>query len=381
MFIDHRFVECDQVAIGSVIEQWKENWLAISVLALLPEAEKVHVALLQEACIEQTIPLFGAIFPALMDSDSFRHHGVLLICLNFTPSYFLLDEIQRDGAVRLRQEINTAMRNTPAVNGCRGTLFTIFDAMIPNIGTLLNESHCGLTDAPRYLGVNAGSETFQSVSCLFDNTRVVKDGVLGIYFPHEINTAVHHAYEESANQFRATSASGNRIVEIDGYPAFEAYQKIIWEQYAVELTKENFYDFAVHFPFGLITAMDVLVRIPVGLGDDESIICVGEIAANSMLRLLKAPTLEASLCAQDIGRILKSNNSVGDTRSILTFYCAGRRMHFGEEAIKEVQQIHSATNHVPMYGALSLGEIDTLDELDFPRFHNAAVVCMASTLS
>jgi hypothetical protein len=146
------------------------------------------------------------------------------------------------------------------------------------------------------------------------------------------------------------------------------------------LTKENFYDFAVHFPFGLITAMDVLVRIPVGLGDDESIICVGEIAANSMLRLLKAPTLDASLCAKDIGKILKSNPFVGTTQSLLTFYCAGRRMHFGEDAVKEVKQIHSATNYVTMYGALSLGEIDTLEEFDYPRFHNAAVVCMASTL-
>lgn len=378
MFIDHRFVETDSVAIASVLQRWKEKWPSMSLLALLPEAEKAQVALLQEACGAQTISLYGAIFPALMDSSGFRNHGVLLICMRTPPRSFLLEEIQEDGAVRMKTAIEEAMRDTPAVDGSHGTLFTIFDAMLPNIGTLLNDTHSELATAPRYIGVNAGSESFQPMPCLFDNTRLVQYGVLGLYFPRGINSAVHHAYEESINQFRATSATGNRIVEIDGRPAFEAYQKIIREQYAVELTKENFYDFAVHFPFGLVTAMDVLVRIPVGLGDDESIVCVGEIAANSMLRLLKAPTLGESLCAHDIAVMLKSDTLEAAAKSLLTFYCAGRRMHFGAEAVTEVMQIHNVMGQVPMYGALSLGEIDTLDDFDYPRFHNAAVVCMAS---
>jgi hypothetical protein len=381
MFVDHRIVDLDSACIASVLGRWKESWPAMSLLALLPEAEKAQVALLQEACDMQAIPLLGAIFPALMDAAGFRDHGVLLICIRTTLRSFLLEDIQQDGAMRMKSTIEEAMRDTPAVDGSRGTLFTIFDAMLPNIGTLLNDTHSELATAPRYIGVNAGSESFQAMPCLFDNTRLVKNGVLGLYFPWAINSAVHHAYEESINQFRATSATENRIVEIDGRPAFEAYQKIIREQYAVELTKENFYDYAVHFPFGLVTAMDVLVRIPVGLGDDQSIVCVGEIAANSMLRLLKAPTLRESLCAQDIAVILKSNSLEADAKSLLTFYCAGRRMHFGAEAVTEVMQIHSVMGQVPMYGALSLGEIDTLDDFDYPRFHNAAVVCMASAFT
>jgi hypothetical protein len=378
MFIDHQFVETDSVAIASVLKRWKEKWPFMSLLALLPETNKSHVALLQETCNAQAISLQGAIFPALMDSTGFRNHGVLLLCMPVSPRTFLLDEIQNDGAARMKTEIEEAMQATSITDGGCGTLFTIFDAMLPNIGTLLSDTHSELTTAPRYVGVNAGSESFQPTPCLFDNTRLIKNGVLGLYFPKKIDFAVHHAYEESSKQFRASSATGNRIVEIDGRPAFEAYQKIIWQQYAVELTKENFYDYAVHFPFGLVTAMDVLVRIPVGLDDNESIVCVGEIAANSMLRLLKAPALSESMCAQDIALILKHNVSELDAKSLLTFYCAGRRMHFGAEAETEIKQIHSVMGHVPMYGALSLGEIDTLDDFDYPRFHNAAVVCVAS---
>lgn len=380
MLIEHRFVEADPVAIAAVLGHWKEVWPSMSVLALLPEAEKAHVALLQEVCGAKAIPLCGAIFPALVDAAGFRNHGVLLIGIRTAARSFLLEEIQQDGAMRVKKEIKEAMRDNPAVDGSRGTLFTIFDAMLPNIGTLLNETHGSLSTPPRYIGVNAGSESFQPMPCLFDNTRLVSQGVLGIYFPQEIISAVHHAYEYSISQYRATSAAGNRIVEIDGRPAFDAYQRIIGEQYAVELTKDNFYDYAVHFPFGLVTTMDILVRIPIGLGDDGSIVCIGEIAANSMLRLLKAPELSESLCAQDIAVMLKSRSSGANTKSLLTFYCAGRRLHFGTDAVQEVLQINGATGHLPMYGALSLGEIDTLDDFDYPRFHNAAVVCMASAV-
>ena len=378
MFYDHQFVEGEFAAIAPVIENWKQSWPTMSVLALLPVAERAVVTQLQAACNAHAVPLHGAIFPALIDSQGFRSQGVLLICMRTKLGSFLLAEVQEDGAIRIKAEIEELMRENPATDGSHGTLFTIFDAMLPNIGTLLNEAHSDLTTAPRYIGVNAGSESFKEMPCLFDNIQIVKNGVLGLYFQFELNSAVHHAYEESIRQCRATSAIGNRIVQIDGRPALEVYKEIVFEQYSVQLTNANFYDYAVHFPFGLVTAMDVLVRIPVGLEEDGSIVCVGEIAANSMLRLLKAPSLSSSLCAQDIGQIMDDHAVVADARSVLTFYCAGRRMHFGEDAVTEISQIHRAMHGKQMCGALSLGEIDTLEELGFPRFHNAAVVCIAS---
>jgi hypothetical protein len=136
MFIEHQFVEAQSEAIAVVIERWKQNWPSMSLMALLPEAEKAHVALVQDACRAQAVSLHGAIFPALLDPEGFRSHGVLLICMHTTPGAFLLEEMQEDGATRLKTEIEVLMQATPAIDGSRGTLFTIFDAMLPHIGTL-----------------------------------------------------------------------------------------------------------------------------------------------------------------------------------------------------------------------------------------------------
>lgn len=66
-------------------------------------------------------------------------------------------------------------------------------------------------------------------------------------------------------------------------------------------------------------------------------------------------------------------------RPLTAFYCAGRRMHFGEDTALELAQLASSCQASTLRGALTLGELDTIDAqgLLFPRFHNAAIVCIA----
>ena len=223
--------------------------------------------------------------------------------------------------------------------------------------------------------MNAGSETFQPMPCVFDTHKLVSEGALGVFFPQPLVSAVHHAYAESSSPLRATSATGNRILMIDNRPAFAVYQSLIQEAFGVHLTAENFYDYAVHFPFGLVTAVDILVRIPVAIGPDQSLVCVGEVPPNSMLRLLRAPQLSDSACVRDLAFTLRPSDNA---TALLAFYCAGRRMHFAEDATLELQGLRQIPGCTDLFGALSLGEIDTLEGIDFPRFHNAAVVCIAT---
>jgi coenzyme F420-reducing hydrogenase gamma subunit len=59
----------------------------------------------------------------------------------------------------------------PHLTEQRTTLFMLFDAMIPNIASILDGLYLSLADRVRYVGVNAGSETFQPMPCLFDQDR------------------------------------------------------------------------------------------------------------------------------------------------------------------------------------------------------------------
>ena len=121
----------------------------------------------------------------------------------------------------------------------------------------------------------------------------------------------------------------------------------------------------------MVTAADVLVRIPVAYDDDGSVHCVGEVPPNSMLRLLRAPLVDDCSCTLKI-----ADQMATDAGSALVFYCAGRRMHFKDKADLELTDLARRLDTPALAGALSLGEIDTMPDVGIPRFHNAAVVCL-----
>ncbi|HCA27866.1 MAG TPA: histidine kinase, partial [Betaproteobacteria bacterium] len=170
----------------------------------------------------------------------------------------------------------------------------------------------------------------------------------------------------------ATSAQGNRILQIDWRPALAVYRELLAEAYGVDVTRENFYRHAVHFPFGVLRADgEVLVRIPVALDAEGAIVCAGEILPNSLLTLLDArgcanravPALQAAL----------ARLAGAPAAYLLLFYCAGRRLHAGPSALTEIAALtHDGEKNV--IGALSLGEIGTASSGGYPLFHNAALV-------
>lgn len=375
--LDDAFLVTDDFdAIRSLLGEWQSQWPDMGLLALLPETEKSRLDGLQADCRAQGVALIGAIFPALVTEAGFVGRGAWLLRFNRMPPWFLVHAEQRLESGPIATAVKEVLLKAPPTQG-RHTLFLIFDGMVPNIGTILNGLHQALAHQFSYIGGNAGSETFLSTPCLFDDRRVVANGVIGLLLTEQVDTVVHHGYSVSQPLMRATSTDGNRITLIDGRPAFEVYREIIQAEYQVSVNHENFYDYAAHFPFGLVTMIDVLVRIPVGFDDDGSVICVGEVPPDSMLRLLRAPILEDSTCVDAIAQTLGAAPDSRLSSPILTLYCAGRRKHFDTDAALEIGRLQALTGAPRIAGALSLGEIDSVAAgLDLPRFHNAAIVCI-----
>ena len=378
MFIAQQLLAKGLPDASNILRDWKARWPDLGVLVLLTEAEKQQVSNLQAAARKLGVPICGAVFPALVTDEGFCSDGAWFLCIEHMPPHFLADiGSELVGTDTVTAAIRSVWSQQTTPDAPAPTVFLVFDSMLPKVGTLLDQLHAEFDDTLLYAGVNAGSETFQPMPCLFDENRYIGNGVLGLFVAPQTQVVVRHGYPVSKRLMAATSTHGNRIDTIDGRPALEVYQSVIKEEYNVTLTRENFYDHAVHFPFGVITAIDVLVRIPVALNDDDSLICVGEVPPSTMLRLLRAPALENSNCVAKITDLLNPTaQTVSVKRPLLTFYCAGRRMHFGDQAGQELKALKASTQSSLLMGALSLGEIDSMEDFKIPRFHNAALVCI-----
>ena len=71
----------------------------LGVCALLPEAEKEKVSVLQEACARRKVPLVGGIFPALFQDGYFLTSGVWLLCFRKMP-HFALEKADEERSVK-----------------------------------------------------------------------------------------------------------------------------------------------------------------------------------------------------------------------------------------------------------------------------------------
>ena len=359
-------------SLAALFSEWRATTPQAGVLVFLPEAEKEQVEMLQSTARAYSLPMLGAIFPALLTHDGFQKSGAILLQIDPCPPWIMVGQLGNNENLAGVEKITDFIKSqtTAQVSNDQPTLFLMFDGLLPNINTILYGLYVKLGHKVSYVGVNAGSESFQTMPCLFDHNHFIEQGCIAMLLSAETRFAVAHGYSTSESIFRATSATGNRIDKINDRPALEIYQELVKREFGIDITPENFYQYAVHYPLGLVTALDVMVRIPVGLTENGSIYCVGEISNNSVLKLLHAPSLEESHCTDSLAESLGKSD-----KPLLTFYCAGRRMHFGDSAEVELRQLQASCNASDILGALTLGEIGTDSQMGFPQFHNAALVC------
>lgn len=365
----------DQAGLPTLLASWHNAGPGDTLFVLLPEQEQARIPLLQTCCTERGVNLVGSVFPALIHDGRFSDTGAWLLRLPKGTTAHLVEDLDQDAGT-CAARIAEAVR--PSLEPVGKTLFLAFDALVPNIASILDELYLQLGDAVKYLGVNAGSETFQPTPCLFDNTRHSGKGVLCLLLPHNPQSALAHDYLAPDAPLNATSASGNRIAGIDWRPAFEVYCTQIKQHFGIHLDRENFYQYGVHFPFGIHLANGrTLVRIPVALEESGAIRCVGEVPEYAVLSLLQGPEPHSTETIRHLSEALALPTPPLFTSPdvLLCFYCAGRRLHLGPAATQEISGLAQATG-MPLAGALSLGEIGSLEHGIYPHFHNGAIVCI-----
>ncbi|MBB5203521.1 hypothetical protein HNQ51_000814 [Inhella inkyongensis] len=358
-------------AINDCLDQWLLETPAMGVLALVAEPDRAHIPSLQAACGTRGVTLAGAVFPALIVGTGFTQHGVVLLRLPEAMPQALVGEL--DGPDADTRLLNAARELATTSDH----LLLFFDGLLPRIASQVEMLQTQLPGAIDLAGANAGSETFAPTPCLFDAHQLIDRGALFLALPPGQHAALEHGFSEPERAIGGSVSEGNRIARINAAPAIDAYRDLALSQYGVELDRESFYRYGVHYPFGVIRGGDSLtVRIPVEVDLDGALHCIGEIPLDAGILLLRAPAANEGDCMGHLARKLEMGNGAWQRRPLLTFYCAGRRMHLGPGAEQELEILQNRIQAEIQLGALSLGEIGAIRPSDRAQFHNATLVCL-----
>ena len=373
-----RWNYCDPLAgrdIAATLGAWHDSdrQRETGVFALVCEREPEGVALLQQTAAALAMPLVGAIVPGLIVDAKFWRKGALLVAFDAASPRRIIP-MPRSGnrATDAAVEALADFVATHADENGGDTLLLLVDAMMPDVASLLDRLYLEIGDQVNYAGTCVGSETFQSVPCLFDNEIFVEGAVLALLLRQHPGATLAHHYRSGQTLWVATATTGSHIEAIDGKPAFEVYRELMASEYGIDLDRENFYRYAVHFPFALNRAQgESLVRIPVKVEEDGSVYCSGEVPENALLGVVRAVDPGSLNTAREVGA-----GAGPGAAGVVAFYCAGRLMHLEEAAATaELAALAGELAPAPLVGALCLGEIGS-GQQQYPAFHNATITAL-----
>ena len=342
-----------------------------AILLLFGEESDVDIEALINILNAMNITFFGGIFPGIIHGTENTKTGCIIKKLPIGCKPFMIHGLNGE------QFSIPNLLETHNLTDKKVTLLTFVDGLTANIATYLQRLYHTYGNTVNFLGGGAGSLTLVQKPCVFSNEGIFQDAAVICPIMMTVSLGVKHGWKKLKGPIVATRTKKNVIHELNWRNAFDVYKEIIEEDSWKTFNDENFFDLAKGYPFGIIreTGEDI-VRDPIAVDKNGSMICVGEVPENTVLYILKGNN-EALINAATVA-VEESNADVKqDVQHTFIIDCISRTLFLENEFTKELEAIYNSVKNTDgeamPQGVLSLGEISSNGE-GFLEFYNKTLV-------
>ncbi len=316
--------------------------------------------------------------------DGLTHGGVaiMLVASDVTLQVDFARGLKADPAnvaQRLASGLSDAKRTATAIDHRHLTTVLLTDGLGGAGERLVSELYGLRVQAgTQIVGGAAGDEGKFSATLVGAGKEVGSDAAaaLHVFSPSPWGIGIGHGLRPTTKQMRVTKAEGNVVFEIDGKPAFAAYEKHAAER-GVPLSRENAGAYMIANELGVHFFERIgRARAPLSVGRDGSLVCAGDIPRGSMVSILdgEADSMvqAAQSAAEEARAALRGQSAAG----VLLFDCVCRGMILKTAFHREVDAVRSTFGDVPIAGFLTYGEIARSQER-MEGWHNTTAVVVA----
>lgn len=315
-----------------------------------------------------TIPAIGGIFPSVIHGKSRLSRGSVVVGMSNEIDLAVVDGLSNQNS-DFEELIDAAAPNTDAVK----TLLVFVDGFATRIGSFLEGMFMVFGLDINYIGGGAGSLDMKQKPCLFTNEGMLEDAAVLALLRSESGIGVSHGWRSISGPHKVTRSAGNTIEALDSKPPFEIYQSVVNEHSGRTIDPERFFDVAKGYPFGIAKMeAESVVRDPLMVGDDGSLVCVGEVPEGVFVDILNGDK-ESLVSAAKEARHLGESSYEGEGQADLTLFidCISRVLFLEDTFDEELAAVYR--EGVPLVGACTIGEIAN-NGRDYLEFHNKTSV-------
>ncbi|HUS08174.1 MAG TPA: FIST N-terminal domain-containing protein [Bryobacteraceae bacterium] len=229
----------------------------------------------------------------------------------------------------------------------------------------------------RLFGGGAGEDAKFSKTFVFCGTEVASDAAvaLEILSKKRLGIGVSHGWRPVTDPMRVTDASDATVRSMNFVPAAEVFEELA-QKLSEPFARGQPLPFFLHHVIGLKTEEGYKLRVPLSVGNGDSVDCAAEVPVNSTVCLMATSNGEAAAAA---GAAVSSalDQLEGEEPGVALFFdCAATRLRMGSEFGMELAEVEKRLGGAEFAGCNTYGQIARA-EGQFSGFHNCtAVVCV-----
>ena len=341
------------------------------VFILLGEKNKPDIEQLVAQLNQHDIEFVGAMFPALIYDEQKYEEGAIISVWPVVEKPFLVTGLNND------QIEFPDFDEIGSDDNKKYTAMVFVDGLTSNIASFLAQMFNRFGDSVNYFGGGAGSLSLQQEPCVFTPAGAFQDAAVVTFVPLEISLRVKHGWQKLLGPMVATKTHKNKIIELDWRNAFEVYQEVVEADSGTNLTKEDFFNLAKGYPFGIYKdGVEDRVLDPIIATESGELVCLIDVSENVALNMLKGDRAELVRAAGQAADH-RQNLAGRQLRHSLIVDCISRVLFLEEDFDKELAEVRqnitlSGCTNVPE-GILTLGEISS-DGQGVLEFYNKTIV-------
>ena len=341
---------------------------AKGILLFVGEETPFDYKRLQPLLKTMDIAVWGGIFPEVIYDGSPYKQGVVGCAFESPVSIEVIKDL---GKFKGDLPDDFVLENTRT--------FLIFnDGWAVNTSLLIETLYEKSFKEMAFIGGRAGSLINIGQPCLFTEDDFFAGGAIIAAAPDFISVAVNHGWQPISEPAIASSVDKTILRSINWEPAFEYYKRIVEQDSGIKLTANSFLNVTKSYPLGIVKYdNDTIMRVPVNVGEENSIILSGDMPENSVIVVTKGcpdKLIAAAVTATEQAKIAFESKMKTAPNKALIIDCITRALFLEDRFNDELNIIaNKAGNDVFLFGILSLGEIASTGD-KYIELHNKTVV-------
>ncbi len=338
------------------------------ILVLAAAATAPRPADVDPALRDLSVPVFGGVFPEILQEGEKYETGALVAGLAVEPDVTVVRDLsdpERDFAAALPGEAPTGE-----------TAFVLADAYATRVEDFVGSLFNAYGVDVNYVGGGAGSLEEEGRPCVFTGEGLLADAAAFATVETPTSVGVRHGWEEIAGPFRVTDADGPTLSELDGRPAFEVYRRVVESDAGVTIDPDDFFEVAKSYPFGLSRLEgEKIVRDPFEVVENGALNCFGHVPEGEFVHILKGEPDSLVAAASEAYAEATDGGMDGE---VLFFDCISRVLYLEDAFAEELDAVGGADS--PAVGALTVGEIANDGEGHLDYYNKTAVAAVTGEL-